>query len=188
MERDERCVGVTKSGIRCKRRRQPNNVLCHMHTEQIPDTDPDKICPICLCDDGELTRLSCSHELHMECASHMTKAECPVCRADASGSVPDEILQKIDENYSEHMRSRGEQEFEEFVASQEIPPDVIAAFESIYQGSLRAHAAIESAGHSLPVGSVFSFESSDRFPTAEEVFAIILLNSIQREFGSRASI
>lgn len=67
-------------------------------------------CPICLEDyDEDLYVLVCTHRVHLECISHITNFECPLCRVPPI-NLPANIRRKIEENGKKYREEQIDEE------------------------------------------------------------------------------
>lgn len=117
----KRCKGKTKVGCRCRRNSNLGKEYCWTHVQQNIDakeSTPGKMyinkCPVCLEDEGDMLRLSCSHYIHDECSMGLTSSTCPICRGLVD-NWPDEILTQIIINEDERRQELLDEEHDVLV-------------------------------------------------------------------------
>lgn len=71
-------------------------------------------CAICYekVDNRTKDYLPCKHKFHVKCLINLIKAECPMCRANITSSLPPYIIRKINANASNYKKHVYMQELE----------------------------------------------------------------------------
>lgn len=104
MSSKKTCTAQTKSGKRCRRMPGKNSDVCSCHksSRKIISVFQDK-CPVCLDDDGDFFKLSCSHTIHLVCSEGLVEAKCPICREKIL-NFPEKLNEKISENAEKYKQ------------------------------------------------------------------------------------
>lgn len=157
------CSAITKKGTKCSYKAREDG-FCGMHTKsriKVPETpivekkeEVEGSCPICMekVRKEEDVKISCGHQMHLECAKQLHDSRCPICRLEINeknSSLKKQYIHDIKKKRKkdldemslrlamEYAEERDEEEYEEEYEDEEeyeeINPEI---FNDIFRRAL----------------------------------------------------
>ena len=103
MSSGKKCQGTNRRDEPCGNAPQSDSLCCRYHQSSSNPEQFNKDCPACLSADGDFYLMPCMHRMHLECATHMTAMECPLCRASVN-NFPRNIQESIASNEQSYQQ------------------------------------------------------------------------------------